>query len=1085
MIRSLLLCLLLACAAVRGADSVDGAALSLLNTAVRNAPELSEEERAPLLVRLQEARTALEAAERFRESAAEYEEALANGGAEIAELRAKTARAERRAPDIEQLVGPAPSLEDIEAKIGLLEAEQRTRLSRRSELIATMSESEAGRGDTQTRLAAVIEALENLQPGVPRDPEKLSAKVANALAQARLEALRAERTMLEARLRGANALSSLRNAREQYLEAAAARAAKQLTLLRDAAARQRVDRVEAEIATAQSRAAELAAARPGLASYAARNMALVEEQRGLTEKIQTTQEQVAALRSELIAVEDDAMLTRRRLEIAGLEAELGQVMLKRLTSLPEPRELAAAASARNALIAEISVASIRYGEEMRELDDRRQHIDESFPNYEDWSKEAKDALNELFRQRRDLLRENIRVQNNLLRLLVDSNAAAEALAAATRNYEEFLTGNLLWIVNYDYMNPARLLTQLSSLADPAGLPAVTRAAPSALRQPSTITIVLLLLAVLALRPRLRGAQEKYLGHPIRPREESGGLIVRGVLLHALLALPGPLLLLVLGRFLRESGVNSEQLAAIGDGLSWGAPLYFGIELLRQLSGRTGAGRRLLKWNSQKIEVLRRDLPWAAPLLIVAQCFTVAASDLSANDSGGSLGALSSLVLALTLLVVSVRALRSGAFAGDWLGRLLLQVTAVLAATISLMHFTGHLFAAHMYLHAIGRSVVAVLLALLVTNALKRMLLIYRANLERRAREESLGSEQEHDTQVEETENLEALASLSEAHTQLLGLARLAALALPLWFIWSPALPALRVLNDIGLWTVTDATLPEGQLRSVSVGTLLIAAIVIGATALVTKHLPPLVKVLLMEWGKVSVGARYATGMILQYIIIGIGASISLSMLGWEWSKVQWLVAALGVGIGFGLQEIVANFISGLILLFERPIRPGDLISVGTNDGSVTEINARATIIESFEGKELLIPNKDLITGTVINWSLSSPKLRVVIPVGIAYGSDVRAAMRILVEVARDNASVVADPAPVTTFEDFGDNALTLWLRCFAEEDYPRIWTELRIEINERFNAAGISIAFPQRDVHLDAQRPIPVTVIGGGTATDS
>jgi potassium efflux system protein len=366
-----------------------------------------------------------------------------------------------------------------------------------------------------------------------------------------------------------------------------------------------------------------------------------------------------------------------------------------------------------------------------------------------------------------------------------------------------------------------------------------------------------------------------------------------------------------------------------------------------------------------------------------------------------------------------------------------------------------------------------------------MLLIYRANLERRAREESLGSEQEHDTQVEETENLEALASLSEAHTQLLGLARLAALALPLWFIWSPALPALRVLNDIGLWTVTDATLPEGQLRSVSVGTLLIAAIVIGATALVTKHLPPLVKVLLMEWGKVSVGARYATGMILQYIIIGIGASISLSMLGWEWSKVQWLVAALGVGIGFGLQEIVANFISGLILLFERPIRPGDLISVGTNDGSVTEINARATIIESFEGKELLIPNKDLITGTVINWSLSSPKLRVVIPVGIAYGSDVRAAMRILVEVARDNASVVADPAPVTTFEDFGDNALTLWLRCFAEEDYPRIWTELRIEINERFNAAGISIAFPQRDVHLDAQRPIPVTVIGGGTATDS
>jgi potassium efflux system protein len=195
--------------------------------------------------------------------------------------------------------------------------------------------------------------------------------------------------------------------------------------------------------------------------------------------------------------------------------------------------------------------------------------------------------------------------------------------------------------------------------------------------------------------------------------------------------------------------------------------------------------------------------------------------------------------------------------------------------------------------------------------------------------------------------------------------------------------------------------------------------------------------------------------------------------------VQWLVAALGVGIGFGLQEIVANFISGIILLFERPIRPGDIISVSGFDGTVLKINPRATVIETFDRKEVMVPNKELITGVVNNWSLSSSTLRGVIPVGVAYGSDVHQAIAILYEVAQDNPRVLEDPAPMVTFEDFGDNALTLWLRCYGTSDYLKLWTDLRTEIYDRFNAAGIGIAFPQRDVHLDASAPIPVQVVGG------
>jgi potassium efflux system protein len=502
-------------------------------------------------------------------------------------------------------------------------------------------------------------------------------------------------------------------------------------------------------------------------------------------------------------------------------------------------------------------------------------------------------------------------------------------------------------------------------------------------------------------------------------------------------------------------------------------------MVRILTSKFGVGRRLLKWNSQKLDSLRRELHWAYPLLMLATAVNSFGSVTAPATSGGTLSAIATLSLSLVLLVFGVRVLLRGLFAGDRFLHILFRTGSLAAFAIVVMHLTGHLFAAHQYLRSLVLSIVAVTLVIALTNILQRMLLIFRAGIERRNREAQRKPGTEDEELPDEPAELSDVNLLSEAHNRLLGLLRFLGMTVLLWLIWSPALPALNIFNEVALWRVTDATLPEGQLRTVSLATVLLVIAILTVTALMTRHLPALVKVLLMEWGNVTAGSRYAIGMLMQYVLIGVGVSVSLSLLGWEWSKVQWLVAALGVGIGFGLQEIVANFISGIILLFERPIRVGDIITAGGDSGTVTRINPRATIIESFEGKELMIPNKDLITSVVINWSLSSSKLRVVIPVGVAYGSDVRKAMSLLVQVAKDNPAVVDDPEPMASFEDFGDNALTLWLRCYAEGEYVRVWTNLRTEINERFEAAGISIAFPQRDVHLDVAQPIPVRVMGG------
>jgi potassium efflux system protein len=173
---------------------------------------------------------------------------------------------------------------------------------------------------------------------------------------------------------------------------------------------------------------------------------------------------------------------------------------------------------------------------------------------------------------------------------------------------------------------------------------------------------------------------------------------------------------------------------------------------------------------------------------------------------------------------------------------------------------------------------------------------------------------------------------------------------------------------------------------------------------------------------------------------------------------------------------VANFISGLIVLFERPIRIGDFVTVGETDGVVTKIRIRATTIRNWDGKELLVPNKEFITGRTLNWSLSDQTSRIVLSVGIAYGSNVRRAMELLEEAAVEHRDVLKDPPPSVIFESFGDNSLLVLLRCFvgtAELRYTTIST-LNEAVNDKFNAAGITVAFPQRDLHLDTIRPLQV-----------
>jgi potassium efflux system protein len=314
-----------------------------------------------------------------------------------------------------------------------------------------------------------------------------------------------------------------------------------------------------------------------------------------------------------------------------------------------------------------------------------------------------------------------------------------------------------------------------------------------------------------------------------------------------------------------------------------------------------------------------------------------------------------------------------------------------------------------------------------------------------------------------------------------------ALAIGLYAIWGEAIPVVDLLQRVELYPKLQIIDPDAIAKRleevqgqvfVSLGHVAVALIIIAFTAIAVKNIPGLLEITILQRLPLDAGARFAASTLTRYAILIVGATLAFNAIGIGWSTVQWLAAALTFGLAFGLQEIFANFVAGLIVLVERPMRVGDIVTVANVTGRVTRIQMRATTILDWDRRELLVPNKEFITGSLINWTLTDSISRVVIPVGIAYGSDTVLARKILLEEAQKNRLVLKDPAPHTMFTKFGESSLDLELRIFIadREHWVEVVDSMHTQIDEAFKRAGIEIAFPQRDLHirsapgLDVQR---------------
>jgi potassium efflux system protein len=297
-------------------------------------------------------------------------------------------------------------------------------------------------------------------------------------------------------------------------------------------------------------------------------------------------------------------------------------------------------------------------------------------------------------------------------------------------------------------------------------------------------------------------------------------------------------------------------------------------------------------------------------------------------------------------------------------------------------------------------------------------------------------------------------------------------------IWKDMLPAFSFLDHIVLWQHLVNVDSQEVYRPITLTNLLLSGLYVFMAVVSIRNFSGVMELLVFRHSSIEAGGRYAVNQLAKYVLFTIGLISFANELGGSWSQVQWLVAALSVGLGFGLQEIFANMVSGIILLFERPIRVGDTVTIGDVSGKVSRIHMRATTLIDWDQKELIVPNKTFITSQLVNWTLSDAVTRVVIPVGIAYGSDLELAHKVMEETVRSTPLVLAEPAPSVLMVGFGDSSLNFSIRIFVSELSNRLPVahDLHIRLEKALRAHKIEIPFPQRDIHVKTdERPALLT----------
>ncbi|WP_442509524.1 mechanosensitive ion channel domain-containing protein [Novipirellula sp. SH528] len=848
------------------------------------------------------------------------------------------------------------------------------------------------------------------------------------------------------------------------------------------------------------------------------NLGLANRKTSLLEELEKNRKSIVVTRDEYIARDAQFTETRDQAEAAQFSEEIGLLLRNEKNELPSTSAYRQESRKRRAAISDLTVEILKWENERRKLLDLDDAVDRYIESHAelipaDDREHVEDQLRRVFNDRLTLYRELTEIARKRLNRLSNLEVEQRRLADLIDEHAAFVSEHVLWVPSTTPVWYRSGFSWREPLADAFSLQpwkdGLTVLANDIREKPlATVPIWILIGWLLFSRGRIKGEISR-LGHEAsRPNATLFAPTTHAVLMTILIASPAALFTLWIAWRLESATLIGEPLHLFGKALYSGSILMYVIDFVRHVFRTDGIAQDHFIWDLTATHVIRRGLVWSARIIVpcsVIVMYTELRGDELMTASIGRLAFAIAMITGAIILWVwlgprstimaQIRATSDTATArvGCALTPLLVLIPLVLLAG----SLAGYHYAAVQLSWRVVVSVGIVSFLIFVRALLMRWLLItYRRVAIARARErrEALAQVKESTPEMP----ADAVGMIESAgHVQLSDLNRQAQRfvklvpillgAIGLYLTWSEFIPALGVVHRYPLWLNVhlSAESDSGPVW-VTLGDLIMAILSVVLTVIACRNVPGLMDITLLQRLPLDAGARYAASAMSRYLMILVGALAAFHFMGVSWSSVQWLVAAMTVGLGFGLQEIFANFVSGIILLFERPARVGDTVTIGDVTGTVTRIRIRATTILDWNNKELVVPNKEFVTGNLVNWTLSNASLRLITSVGVAYGSDTRLTTKLLYEVAEKNTSVLEDPPPMVIFNEFGDSTLNFELRVFVGgvSSYRRLKHELHIAIDDAFREHKIEIAFPQRDLHVRSVDGLSAAMLGGKPAAE-
>ncbi|GHB00694.1 hypothetical protein GCM10009069_24460 [Algimonas arctica] len=1080
---------------------------------------LTDEQREQTRSFLNNAVNSLEAAARQGEIATRFNNSFETGEQTLTDLRDETEALQSELIAREPMDGEA----DLVGEVAMFATEQ-TLLAKESELRALQAELEGYRTQTTeigARLTAAPRELNGARTQLGEISSELTAidgpdldPVADARRKsfrAREFSLRRQVSALEAEISSLPLRQDIVSARRNLADLRAEALNEEVLTLQNLTGQRKVVEAAQQAQRARDFVASLTDTHPLVTNMSAENLRLADMLTAMATDDSATSRRLARVRGTTANVQNDLTAATELVSLGQLDREAGATLRRLGDQLTPALQLRADLRDTQRALASLTRQRVVAQEQLRDLpigaidpDVLLQNARGEDPAIEPLSDTAAVAVRQLAEQRRAFLRQIASNATGRINAVAELQTAQNELSDRTEELRTVLDENLLWVPSVPAINvgwPQKVVLGAVELFSPMH---VETAINALLTQSQRLWLVIVFFGIcIILAYRLRPS----LREDILKRADCVGRVRHDNLWHTpavigagvIMALPWPLLFGLLAILFGASNEPDLLVSGLSNGFAYLALFSLIIVTWNYWDRDRSLFAAHFKLHKALRLAIQNNLRWFLPVVGTTSFLLAVTSGMRGENIYGGFSlavfmttALSLAAFALLVLWRSRKSYASAIADGSAFSRYRVPMTIIavgLPLFAAVMAGAGWYESADDILVRLFMTLWVLLSTYVLYGTVRRAITVsqrqikYRQAVERReATIRSRKKQQEAEARGEDipspppidTDAIDVTA-MSRQSSQLLRTMIAIGLAAMLWFIWSGLLPALSIfdgfqIGEIGTGDIDPNTKLE-IFRSITLWTLLQAGVIATITIIAARNLPGFLEIFILNRLGVDAGARYAVVTILGYIIVATGFVIVFQRIGLEWDQLRWIVTGLSVGIGFGLQKIIANFVSGLIILFERPIRIGDFVTIGDNSGTVTRIKIRATTLGDLDNREILIPNENLISQEVTNWTLSNSTTRVVIHVGIAYGSDTDRAREVMLDVLKENVKILDTPPPQVFFLGFGDSSLDFQVRFFLRtfEDRFPVSHQVHTDINKMLIREGFEIPFPQRDLNIRGQ----------------